>query len=125
MSDTCIVCLGDLGGGASPSPVLAESVPRPGTNDNDDADGGNAIEHGSLLKRPSTVGVDVEEDLGQIARLLPCLHILHNNCLKPWVERANSCPICRQNFNVVEITDTVGGKLRRSFFVFDLYLTRL
>jgi hypothetical protein len=85
-------------------------VPRLDNNDNDDAHGGDSIGHASPQQHPSIVGLDVEEDSGQIARLLPCLHILHNNCLKPWVERANSCPICRQNFNVVELTDTVGGK---------------
>jgi hypothetical protein len=51
----------------------------------------------------------VDEDPGEIAQLLPCGHILHNNCLKPWVERANSCPICRRNFNMVELSDRVGG----------------
>jgi hypothetical protein len=41
--------------------------------------------------------------------LLPCGHILHNVCLKPWVERANSCPICRRSFNMVELSDRLGG----------------
>ncbi|KAL1965734.1 hypothetical protein VTN77DRAFT_5234 [Rasamsonia byssochlamydoides] len=113
MPDTCIVCLGDLGGGASPSPsspVVAEAVPRPDNNDDDD--GGNIIDH-------PRAGVDAEEDPGQIARLLPCGHILHNNCLKPWVERANSCPICRRNFNVVELSDTPGGPVISSYVVQD------
>jgi hypothetical protein len=51
-----------------------------------------------------------DEDAGWIAHLIPCGHNLHNNCLKPWVERANSCPICRQSFNVVELTGTIGGE---------------
>lgn len=107
MSDTCIVCLGDLGGGASPSPV-AEAVPRP--DDNNDDDGGNVtIDTKPQVRSPRGAG-DGEEDPGQIAHLLPCGHILHNNCLKPWVERANSCPICRQSFNVVELSDTPGGR---------------
>jgi hypothetical protein len=107
MSDTCIVCLGDLGGGASPSPVVAYSVPRPDTSDNDNDDDGGDIIHPRPQDRSS---LDAEEDPGQIAHLLPCSHILHNNCLKPWVERANSCPICRQKFNVIELSDTPGGR---------------
>lgn len=101
MSDTCIVCLGDLGESASdPLAVAAEAAPRP---DLQDADG---LPTGSASKPE---GVDGTEDAGQIAQLLPCGHILHNNCLKPWVERANSCPICRRSFNLVELSDRIGG----------------
>lgn len=88
MSDTCIVCLGDLGESASDP---AEPVPRPHLHD------------------ATTVKEGLDEDPGQIAQLLPCGHILHNNCLKPWVERANSCPICRRSFNMVELSDRPGG----------------
>lgn len=108
MSDTCIVCLGDLGESASIDHPL-RPIPAPGIEDvtkaggkggcdrNDDGDGSN-------------------EDAGQIAQLLPCGHILHNNCLKPWVERANSCPICRQSFNVVQLSEQPGS-------MFALFLT--
>jgi hypothetical protein len=84
MSDVCIVCLGDLGEGAG-DPLEPVSL---------DVDGDFK---------------DGLEDSSQIAQLLPCGHILHNNCLKPWVERANSCPICRRSFNMVELSDQVGG----------------
>ncbi|KAJ5785377.1 uncharacterized protein N7503_010589 [Penicillium pulvis] len=98
MSDTCIVCLGDLGESASDP---AEPVPRPHLHD--------AI----------TVKEGLDEDPGQIAQLLPCGHILHNNCLKPWVERANSCPICRRSFNMVELSDRPGGQVTSSYAVQD------
>lgn len=94
MSDTCIVCLGDLGESASDS--LVEPVPRPDSR------------HASNDDKVKADGL-VDEDPGQIAQLLPCGHILHNNCLKPWVERANSCPICRRSFNMVELSDRPGG----------------
>ncbi|KAI9930460.1 hypothetical protein MW887_011214 [Aspergillus wentii] len=110
MSDTCIVCLGDLGESASdPLAASAEPVPRP------DLDGDGKSNDLSI----KADGVDGDEDAGQIAQLLPCGHILHNNCLKPWVERANSCPICRRSFNVVELTERLGGPVLSSYSVED------
>lgn len=108
MSDTCIVCLGDLGEGA-PEPAVAaaiESLPRP---ENEGLEANDVHGHGKSPLR-NTAGVPADE-LSRIAHLLPCGHDLHNECLKPWVERANSCPICRQKFNVVELTEVLGGKL--------------
>lgn len=98
MADTCIVCLNDLGEAAVSSPVAVESPPRP---DNDD------IDHDKIDDAKATVDATSH----QIGRLSPCLHMFHNECLKPWVERANSCPVCRSSFNVVELLDTVDGKL--------------
>lgn len=103
MSDTCIVCLGDLGESASSDPrtITPEFVPRPDLEGKDNSN--------DLIKA-NNIG-DGNEDPGQIAQLLPCGHILHNNCLKPWVERANSCPICRRSFNVVQLSARPGGML--------------
>ena len=97
MSETCIVCLGPLAEKDSTLPhshdlgeLEAASSPDTVTaNDNDDANGSVEL----------------------IAHLLPCGHDLHDDCLKPWVERANSCPICRQNFNVVQVSNVIGGTL--------------
>lgn len=97
MSDTCIVCLGDLGvNGNDLDPPLSSPVTLE-----------QASKHES--KSPCHVA-DIDDE--RIAHLLPCGHDLHNGCLKPWVERANSCPICRQNFHHVELTTYVGGKLK-------------
>ncbi|KAL3467744.1 hypothetical protein BJX64DRAFT_247357 [Aspergillus heterothallicus] len=110
MSDTCIVCLGDLGESASdPLAVSASPAPRPDL-EHDGKASDNPIKPG---------GIDGSEDTSLIAQLLPCGHILHNNCLKPWVERANSCPICRRSFNVVELSDRVGGPVLSSYGVED------
>ncbi len=95
MSDTCIVCLGDLGESAS-DPLAVQPVPRHNLHDGADP----------TAKAPA---LEDEESSGEIAQLLPCGHILHNVCLKPWVERANSCPICRRSFNMVELSDRPGG----------------
>lgn len=59
-----------------------------------------------VLSPPAAAVADDET----IAHLLPCGHNLHNECLKPWVERANSCPICRRNFNEVELKTSLLGK---------------
>ncbi|PGH15461.1 hypothetical protein AJ79_02438 [Helicocarpus griseus UAMH5409] len=113
MSDTCIVCLGDLGDGASePPPLLPVDIvcpPRP-------VDGQGAILPQVVVKSPKA---DSDPDSAIIAHLLPCGHNLHDECLKPWVERANSCPICRQSFNVVELTETIGGPVISSYCVQD------
>jgi len=99
MSETCIVCLGDLeSANALPHPLL--QIVK---SEDDD--------HGGLVpstSRPPTPSDHDENEM--IAHLLPCGHDLHNECLKPWVERANSCPICRQSFNQVELTTKLGGK---------------
>ena len=99
MSETCIVCLGDLeSANALPHPALRA------VKSEDD-------EHGGLVPtshRSPTRPDDHDSDM--IAHLLPCGHNLHDECLKPWVERANSCPICRQNFNQVELSTKVGGE---------------
>ncbi|KAJ9296511.1 hypothetical protein DTO271G3_5209 [Paecilomyces variotii] len=114
MSDTCIVCLGDLGESASdPLAVAAESTPRL-------EDGEHGAPGTARNNSKAPVAIDNEdEDSGWIAHLIPCGHNLHNNCLKPWVERANSCPICRQSFNVVELTDIIGGPVLSSYVVPD------
>ncbi|KAL4998588.1 hypothetical protein BDV10DRAFT_185194 [Aspergillus recurvatus] len=106
MSDTCIVCLGDLG--ESASDPLAAPVPRLDLEPDGKAPDATTKAEGSEGNEDSF-----------IAQLLPCGHILHNNCLKPWVERANSCPICRRTFNEVELSDRVGGPVLSSYPVED------
>lgn len=33
----------------------------------------------------------------KVPKRLPCSHILHMSCLKDWLERSDSCPLCRKN----------------------------
>lgn len=67
MSDTCIVCLGDLGESASdPLAVSAEAAPRLDVQ----------VNGRSTDTSVKADGVDGSEDSGQIAQLLPCGHIL-------------------------------------------------
>ena len=30
---------------------------------------------------------------------LPCLHIFHSNCIRPWLNSNDECPICKHNIN--------------------------
>ncbi|KAK1828462.1 hypothetical protein QBC39DRAFT_152533 [Podospora conica] len=54
------------------------------------------------------------ENHDHVAKIDVCGHVLHDNCLREWSEKANSCPICRQTFNLVHVYDKVGGKLLSS-----------
>ncbi|EPE10342.1 phd and ring finger domain protein [Ophiostoma piceae UAMH 11346] len=59
----------------------------------------------------------LEDD--NVAVIQICGHTLHNTCLKEWTAKANSCPICRQNFNIVEVYDKIGGTQLSTYTVED------
>ena len=97
MADECIVCLGSLTEyNPDLSSLKAVSSPHLDGNVADDKNGDPDRDN-------------VPEDKC-IAFLPSCGHYLHNECLKSWIERANSCPICRKSFNTVDLWTTIGGK---------------
>lgn len=89
MADQCIVCLEDLNTAA-------------------DADI-HALQHGNEVA-DSITKLPARTNQQPIALIKPCGHILHDDCLREWSQKANSCPFCRQTFNLVEVLDTIGGR---------------
>lgn len=80
-------------------------VPDPVPGDLDDA--GAVADPNPTSTTTTNPGKDHEQQL--IALIKPCGHVLHDECLRQWSQKANSCPICRHNFNLVEVLDKVGG----------------
>ncbi|KAL1305829.1 hypothetical protein AAFC00_003990 [Neodothiora populina] len=143
MTDTCIVCLGDLRV-ATPDGVVkveerspslthddevAAAAAAPEYNNNDETtinstNHSNNRHHNNHHQnhhnhiQAANQSKQAEDD-EIIAHLLPCGHNLHDSCLRPWVERANSCPICRAQFNVVELRKALDTPSFSSYAVQD------
>ncbi|XP_012677199.1 E3 ubiquitin-protein ligase RNF126 [Clupea harengus] len=36
---------------------------------------------------------------GETVRQLPCNHLFHNDCIVPWLEQHDTCPVCRKSLS--------------------------
>lgn len=98
MADQCIVCLDvlDVDDASPPKGDIVES---------------EVIVKSELEDLASTTAHNHHADTQQLLAVIQtCGHILHDSCLKEWIQKANSCPICRQQFNLVEVHDKTSGK---------------
>ena len=48
---------------------------------------------GSDLAQCAVCQEDFEKDM--VVKQMPCKHVYHSECLLPWLELHNSCPVCR------------------------------
>ena len=95
MADQCIVCLESLDHVDSENDSKFPKIASESTKVAPTAFGNDSgTEHNGLV----------------IAVIQTCNHILHDSCLRDWTLKANSCPICRRAFHLVEVHDRVGGK---------------
>ena len=95
MADQCIVCLEDL-----------DVVPQLPSVHDDLQDGGEEAASSAQLPPLYPGPAAIQQP---VAVIKPCGHVLHDECLREWSQKANSCPICRHPFNLVEVLDKVGG----------------
>jgi 4-hydroxy-3-methylbut-2-en-1-yl diphosphate synthase IspG/GcpE len=98
MADQCIVCLDVL------------DVDDPSPSNGDIVESEVIVKNGLEELAAATAHNNSVDTQQLLAVIQTCGHILHDSCLKEWIQKANSCPICRQQFNLVEVHDRTTGK---------------
>ncbi|KAI1844720.1 hypothetical protein JX265_007021 [Neoarthrinium moseri] len=122
MADQCIVCLENLD--VQPTPAAA---PGAATLDLQPSESAlSEADNVAVSPRPQSAAGGAaypaptnNADDSSIAEIEVCGHVLHDACLREWTGKANSCPICRQSFNSVNVYDKVGGTKLSTYTVQD------
>lgn len=126
MADQCIVCLDNLDAQSPPPSQLhisedAEELLQSTITSSEPApavavavaDAPPQLSSKSpLVDVTAVVNHDEEDQDSKIAVIEVCGHALHDACLREWIGKANSCPICRQAFHLVHVYDKIGGKFK-------------
>ncbi|CAK7263399.1 hypothetical protein SEPCBS119000_000460 [Sporothrix epigloea] len=96
-----------------------------GRNSDPVAGNGDAKGPHSDAQEKAVTNVNGSNDQNQIhdddfvAVIQICKHVLHDACLREWTTKANSCPICRQSFHLVDVYNGLGGQLLHTYTVED------
>ena len=79
-------------------PICCDDLPRSDEDENPpDASASAKVSRGTT------------DDERELVAHLPCDHVAHDECVKLWFERENTCPNCRATVKVVRISATVNG----------------
>eukprot|EP00039_Didymoeca_costata_P013191 m.196642 g.196642 ORF g.196642 m.196642 type:complete len:488 (-) comp15701_c0_seq3:4304-5767(-) len=54
-----------------------------------------------------------DQQVGDLAAILPCGHAFHKSCLVPWIERHSNCPVCRGSLTPDQQTGTTREQAER------------
>ncbi|XP_035277926.1 E3 ubiquitin-protein ligase RNF126-like [Anguilla anguilla] len=53
--------------------------------------------------------------VGESVRQLPCNHLFHNDCIVPWLEQHDTCPVCRKSLSGLNTATDPPGLSGMSF----------
>lgn len=106
MADQCIVCLEPLDVVATPLAPAEQELQKALRDQHERL----VREDPDALSKINQTNTSEPANPSHVAEISACGHTLHDECLRGWSEKANSCPICRQTFNVVTVFEKVGGE---------------